>query len=80
MRKKGYKNMKRFAATKREQQKRWRKRTGCYQYPRRRWTDEEKELLLDQTITDRELSEMICRSVDAIQTKRVYVRKELNND
>lgn len=79
-RKKMYKDMKRFAKTKREQRARWRIRTGSYEYPRRRWTDEEIELLLDQTITDRELSEIICRSVSAIYTKRVHVRKELNND
>lgn len=79
-RKKEYKDMKRFASTKREQRRRWRKRTGCYEYPRRRWTDEEIELLLDQSITDRELSEMICRSVSAIYTKRVKVRKEISND
>lgn len=80
LRKKGYKDMNRYKVTKRQQQKRWRERTGSFLHGRRRWSDAEIELLLDQSISDRELSEKIERSVDAIYTMRSKLRRLENAD
>lgn len=44
-------------------------------YKGRRWTEEEDRLVLAHTITDRELSEAIRRSMKAIQNRRAILRE-----
>lgn len=75
MNKKGYKDKNRYATTKRHQQKRWRVRSGAFKYERKKWSNAEIELLLDHTISDRELSDKIERSVGSIHTKRSRLRR-----
>lgn len=81
-RKKTYKDLEKYANTKRGQQKRYRERTGAFMYRRRMWTEKEIDLLLAQDMTDRELSKIIHRSIGAIQTKRakLRVKGEINGE
>lgn len=46
-------------------------------YNRRSWTLEEDNAVLKQNMTDRELSEKISRSVQAIQIRRNRLKKEV---
>ena len=43
---------------------------------RKRYTQEEMELILDHSISDRELAKRLKRSVQAIQIKRARLKKE----
>ncbi len=54
--------------------RRYRSRTGANQYPRRKWSDQEKIMILAHSESDRVLSQKIKRSVNAIQKMR-YVLK-----
>lgn len=54
---------------------RYRDRTGAYKYPPRKYSDYEDQRILDQDITDRELSKEIKRSVSAIQTRRSRLKR-----
>lgn len=50
-------------------------------YDKRPWNDPwEDELILKHDITDRELSEIIQRSVEAIQIRRCRLKAKLNED
>lgn len=53
---------------------------GTAVFPRRKWTDEEIELLFRDEITDRELSAKIGRSMKAIVCMRCRIRKELEGN
>ena len=55
--------------------KRWRKRTGSFKYPKRKWTKYEDSLVLAHEIEDRQLSEKIGRSAQAIQARRWRLTK-----
>lgn len=73
LRKKSYKDMAKFKATRRAQHLRYyRKYQG--NYPLRRWTDAEDNLVLAHQVTDHKLSVRIKRSVDAIQTRRSILK------
>lgn len=76
LRKKLYKNMSKFQATKRAQTKRWRERTGSGKYAVRRWTTYEDKLVLAHKMSDRELSEKIQRSVSSIYSRRVRLKRQ----
>ena len=54
----------------RNEKTRWRMRTGSFKYPSREWEEYEDRLVLEHKVTDRELSELIQRSVLAIQIRR----------
>ena len=71
-----YKNIDKFAETKRNQQARYRKRTGAFMYERRPWTEVEDKAVLDMKMSDRELSKIICRSVGNIQKRRCRLKKQ----
>ena len=73
-RKSNYANLEKFAKTKRNQQSRYRQKTGAYKY-RNLWTAKADELVLAQTIPDRELSPIIEHSVGAIQKRRHVLRQ-----
>lgn len=45
-------------------------------YPKRPWTEEETQLVMQHNLTDRELSELLKRSMSAIQYKRHKTNKE----
>lgn len=80
-RKKSYKDLEKFAETKRNYQRRYSERTGSHLYKPRVWTQEENEMVLAQNMTDRELSKILERSLHAIQTHRWLLRKgEVNED
>lgn len=50
---------------------------GGYMYPKRQWQDWEIALVLDHDLTNAELSSLLERSANAINAKRVRVRKQL---
>ena len=72
--KKEYSDMNKYAEYKRNYQKRYREKTGGGKYEKRFWTTEENEIILNSELSDRELSERICRSVGAIQRHRHYLK------
>ena len=67
-RKESYANIDKWRATCSKQKKRYYGRTQLYEP--REWTQEEIDLILARDMTDMELSELIHRSVQAIQIKR----------
>ena len=46
-------------------------------YGHNEWTHEEDSMVLEHSISDRELSEIIHHSVQAIQVRRCRLKKEL---
>lgn len=79
LRKEQYRDMNKYYKTRREQVRRWAQRTGSGQYPRRAWTEDENRLVLDHSITDRELGVKLRRSVLSIQVHRAYLKKKQKN-
>ena len=73
-RKEQYSNMERYRKTKREQMKRYYGKTAR-KYERKLWTKEEDALVLEHKVTDSFLSDLIERSVGAIQTRRCFLNK-----
>ena len=69
-----YRDMEKYREYKRKTQSRYRKRTGAGQYPAREYTLEEDRMILEQSITDRELGIKIQRSVGAIQKRRHHLK------
>lgn len=45
-------------------------------FPRRNWTDEEEEVIMTSTQSDKELSRLLSRSVKSIQVHRSKLHKE----
>lgn len=75
-----YKNKDKLRKTKRNQKERYRNRNGANTYEKRQWSHTEDYLVLAHSMPDTELSVMIKRSVGAIQTRRVRLRKKCLND
>ncbi|WP_418428041.1 hypothetical protein [Blautia hydrogenotrophica] len=73
-RKEGYSDIDKWRKTVRNYNKRYYKQTA--KYAPRPWTENEIQMLFDETINDRELSEKIHRSMKSIVLKRHRVRKE----
>ncbi|MCD8048926.1 MAG: hypothetical protein LUG52_04865 [Clostridia bacterium] len=48
----------------------------AYKYPKRAWKEEEIEMIMAHTLSDREISEKIKRSMKSIQEKRRRIRRE----
>lgn len=44
-------------------------------YERRGWTDREKDIVMESTVTDRELSARLKRSIKSIQHMRARLRR-----
>ena len=74
-RKKSYKDMEKFTKTRKEQRKRYYKKTAIYEPSF--WTKEQEEQVLKHEIPDSELSVLIRHSVRAIQAKRYMLKKKL---
>lgn len=75
LRKQGYKDLDKYADTKRKQQNRWRERAGCYMYDRKHFTDEEDEIILKHQGTYREIAEQLCRSLPSVYQRASILRK-----
>lgn len=71
-----YRDMEKYKEYKRKTQRNYRKRTGAGQYPAREYTLEEDRMILERSMTDRELGIKIQRSVGAIQKRRHRLKKE----
>ncbi len=76
LRKSNYRDMEKYKKTKREQQKRYYHKTQDAPNKRKRWADEETELIIKHEISDTELSKLLKRSVKAIQLRRHRFRME----
>lgn len=74
LRKSKYKNLDKWRKTKIIQRRRYRKQTGAGMFLSRSWTSEEDKKVLTSTLSDRDLSQEIKRSVGAIQTRRVRLK------
>lgn len=77
-RKDTYKDLKKWRKTCNAQSNRYYGKTSYAENSRQRYTVRELNLILDQRITDTELSKMIGRSVKSIQVKRSRLKKQLN--
>ena len=71
-RKKLYADMEKFRKTRNAQRTRYYKRSQ--KYSSRPWSLEEDKQVLAHDITDSKLSELIKRSVGAIQTRRSFLK------
>lgn len=76
-RKSGYRDLDKLRITRTNYNRRYYQRTSVYQP--RKWSDEEIEMLFDDDISDRELSEKIGRSMKSIVLKRSRVRKNIKS-
>lgn len=76
-RKSDYRDLDKLRITRTNYNRRYYQRTGGYQP--RKWTDEEIEMLFDNDISDRELSEKLGRSMKSIVLKRHRVRKRIES-
>ena len=72
-----YNDMERFRETRNVQRKRYYSKTAGY--PPRPWTLEEDKVVLEHSITDTALSQIISRSVGAIQKRRCRLKKSSEN-
>lgn len=73
-RKSDYKDMERFRETKRNYYRKYYKVTENARNSRKRWTKEKDRLIIEHSIPDRELSELIGRSMKAILVRRVSIK------
>lgn len=71
LRKSEYRDMEKFKRTKREQQKRYYRKTQDAPNRNKRWTEEETAMIMNvRDMTDTELSRVLGRSVKSILAKR----------
>jgi hypothetical protein len=75
-RKELYKDMEKYKKTKRAYKRSYAYRNGCYNFEKRPWTDKEDDLVIEHRMPDSELVWIINRSLQAIQTRRVRLRKD----
>ncbi len=75
-RKTEYKDLDKWRKARKRQKRRYRERTNSNLYNRRIWTIKEMNLILEHSMTDRELSELLKRSVGAIQVQRSRIKNE----
>lgn len=79
-RKKNYKNLDKYRKTCNNQMKRYYDKTVNARNSRQKWTEEEKQLVVEHSITDKELSEKIGRSMKAINVMRVKLKKKMEQE
>lgn len=72
-RKKDYRDMEKYREARNRQKRRYYGKTA-HKYGSRRWTQEEKEIILRHELTDMKISRIIKRSVAAIQCKRSLLK------
>lgn len=73
--KKDYKDKEKYKKYKKNFQKRYRQKTNAGKYPRRSYTVKEDCMILDHSMSDRELADKLQRSVTAIQIRRTRLKK-----
>ena len=74
LRKSEYRDMERFKRTKREQQKRYYRKTQNAPNRNKRWTEEETAMIMNvRDMTDTELSRILGRSLTDLHTNRWQV-------
>lgn len=78
LRKANYRDLNKYYKTRRAQVRRYVLRTGSGKYPKRPWSGEDDQRVLNHSIPDRQLSKQIQRSVTAIQIRRCKLKKEIN--
>lgn len=76
--KRDYADMRKYRDYMRRGKRAYRERTGSGLYPPRPWTAAEDEAVIAHEVTDRELSERLARSVQAIQVRRARLKKKEN--
>ncbi len=76
MSKQTYKDMDKFYKTKRRLKKKYYEQTKNAINGRKPYTEEEIELIMSHTMTDRELSLKLGRSMKAIQRKRYEIKSK----
>ena len=76
--KKDYADLEKYKRYKKEYQKRYRKKTNAGKYPKREWTFKEDMMVLEHSMTDRELAEKLQRSIGAIQSRRHNLKTKGN--
>ena len=74
LRKSQYRDLEKFKKTKREQQKRYYRKTQNAPNKGQRWTSEEIEMIMAKDVSDKELSQRLGRSMRAILCKRHKIK------
>lgn len=77
-RKSAYKDLDKWRNSVTEYNRRYYSKTALYEP--RRWTDEEIEMIMKKEKPDRELSEILHRSMKSIVKKRCMVKKKTESD
>jgi hypothetical protein len=72
LRKENYADLSKYHHTKAQQQRRQRQRDAM---PPKDWTADEMQMVLDQNMTDRQLSHLIGHSINAIRVMRSRLKK-----
>ena len=75
-----YKDKEKCRITRNKQRKQNYRKTAFAKNGREKWQQWEMDLVLEHETTDFELSKILERSVQSIQTKRYNLKKEKNND
>lgn len=73
LRKSEYKDLEKYKKTKREQEKRYYGKTQDAPNSRKYWTSREIKMIMAKNMADRELSQILGRSMKAIQVKRYKI-------
>lgn len=73
-----YRDKTKYRAVRKKYKQGYRDRTGSNKYARREWPEDEDEKVLKHSITDRELSMEINRSVGAIQNRRNRLKNNVD--
>lgn len=74
LRKSEYKDLEKYKKTKREQEKRYYGKTQDVLNSRKYWTPREIKMIMAKNMSDRELSQILGRSMKAIQVKRYKIK------
>ena len=74
LRKSEYKDLEKYKKTKREQEKRYYGKTQDALNSRKYWTSREIKMIMAKNMSDRELSQILGRSMKAIQVKRYKIK------
>ena len=72
----GYKDEEKFKAARRRQNQRYYEKTSFANNSKSKWSEHEIELIMNSDLPDSHLSEVLGRSVKAIQCKRNRLKSE----
>ena len=75
-RKNDYKNIDKWRETCHKQRLKYYRKTACAKNKSKRWTAEEVEIVMNHEVSDHKISEIIGRSVEAIQQRRCHENKK----